>query len=78
MTPRVDGAKEHETGEPRPCRSCGTVVPAERHQADDGLTWIWRCTCGWASARTESGVLSRAKAREAIARALERLERDEA
>jgi hypothetical protein len=46
-------------------------VPVERHQSEDGVTWIWRCECGWASARTESGVVSRARAREAIARAIE-------
>jgi len=66
---RLGGDREEQ---PRSCRSCGALVPVERHQIEERITWIWRCSCGWANARTESGVVSRKKAREAIARALEK------
>ena len=59
----------------RACRRCGSDVPAERYQAEHLVTWIWRCPCGWASARTESGVVDRRRAHDAIARALSRLEK---
>ncbi len=57
-------------GEPRPCPRCGARVACERHDSDHAVTWIWRCPCGWASARADSGVVSRTRAREAIAKAL--------
>jgi hypothetical protein len=57
-------------GEPRPCPRCGAEVPCERHDSEHSVTWIWRCACGWGSARADSGVVSRNRAREAIDRAL--------
>jgi hypothetical protein len=72
--PPDGGGGGGRTAKPTVCRRCGSEVPPERHQSEDGVTWIWRCACGWASARTESGVVSRARAREAVARALERLD----
>lgn len=56
------------------CRSCGAEVTAVEHAADNGRTWIWRCGCGWACARTESGVVERKQAQAAITRAIERLQ----
>jgi hypothetical protein len=50
--------------EDRRCRRCNAEVAGERHESEDGVTLIWRCTCGWASARTESGEVSRARPRE--------------
>ncbi len=56
------------------CRGCGAEVTAVEHPSDEGRTWIWRCDCGWASARTESGVVARNRALAAVARAIERLD----
>ncbi len=62
----------------RPCPRCDSAVLAERLDGDDGVTWLWRCKCGWAGARTggdaavrpESGIVSRREVSEQIARAL--------
>ena len=62
----------------RPCPRCERSVVAERLDGDDGVTWLWRCTCGWAGARTggdalgrpESGVVSRRELSIEIARVL--------
>ena len=56
------------------CTSCGAEVEAKEHPADNGVTWIWLCECGWAAARTQTGVVARDKARAAITRAIERLD----
>lgn len=60
----------------RPCPRCENTVLAERLDGDDGITWLWRCPCGWAGARTgadvlarpESGVVSRREVSAEIAR----------
>jgi hypothetical protein len=54
---------------PRACRRCGATVEPQEHASETGLVTMWRCACGWASARTESGVVSRRYAREALERA---------
>ena len=61
------------------CPRCVEAVVAERLDGDDGVTWVWRCRCGWASARTggdegarpSSGVVLRREVRAQIAQALE-------
>lgn len=62
----------------RPCPRCTNLVLAERLEGDDGVTWLWRCACGWAAARTggdplqppQSGVVNRREVNTEIARAL--------
>jgi hypothetical protein len=62
----------------RSCPRCEQAVYAERLDGDDGVTWLWRCRCGWAGARTggdaavrpESGVVSRREVSADVARAL--------
>ena len=62
--------------ERRPCPRCDNTVVAERLDGDDGITWLWRCPCGWAGARTGgdellrpgSGVVSRREVSTEIAR----------
>lgn len=62
----------------RPCPRCETVVTVERLDGEDGVTWLWRCACGWAGARTDaeqagrpaSGVVSRRELSAEIARVL--------
>jgi hypothetical protein len=54
------------------CPKCAGVVAAERFVATEGITWLWRCECGWSSAVAESGVVSRRDARRAIGEALKK------
>lgn len=61
----------------RACGSCGAALEGEATERDDGgRTWTWRCGCGWAAARTEAAPAAASPAREAVARALERLGED--
>ncbi len=61
------------------CPRCADPVASERLEGHDGVTWVWRCRCGWASARTggdedarpSSGVVLRREVRAQIAQALE-------
>jgi hypothetical protein len=61
------------------CPRCAEPVASERLEGDDGVTWVWRCRCGWAGARTggeegarpSSGVVLRREVRAQIAQALE-------
>jgi len=61
------------------CPRCAEPVASERLEGDDGVTWVWRCRCGWAGARTGgdegarpvSGVVLRREVRAQIAQALE-------
>jgi hypothetical protein len=61
------------------CPRCAEPVAVERLAGDDGVTWVWRCVCGWAGARTGgdegarpvSGVVLRREVRAQIAQALE-------
>ncbi|MFW6067840.1 MAG: hypothetical protein ACOC97_05830 [Myxococcota bacterium] len=50
----------------RPCPRCQLPVHAERFQGVEGVTWLWRCRCGWSGAVSESGVVSRRDAQAAI------------
>ena len=45
----------------RPCPRCEQITAAERLENDDGITWLWRCTCGWAAARTGGDPVSSAR-----------------
>ena len=65
--------------EPRTCPRCTEALAGERLEGDDGVTWLWRCACGWAGARTGvdegarpvSGVVLRHEIRAQIAQAFE-------
>jgi len=41
-------------------------VAPEQLRAEHGVTWLWRCTCGWSGAVTESGVVARGGVRAAL------------
>jgi hypothetical protein len=38
--------------ETRLCARCGRELHGREHFGEGGLTVIWKCLCGWASART--------------------------
>lgn len=42
----------------------------ERFEGAEGITWLWRCACGWSNAVAESGVTSRNWVRRAVDEAL--------
>ena len=72
---------------PRTCPHCATTVYPERRTEQDapesalgaGATiWLWRCVCGWANVRSESGVVSRRRTRAAILSVLGRQRADDA
>ena len=50
---------EKDSALARQCPRCKALVEGTLLPGDDGVTWLWRCACGWAGARTESGVVSR-------------------
>jgi hypothetical protein len=41
-------------------------VVGESHHVEHGVTWLWRCECGWSGAVTESGVVPRGTVRQAL------------
>ncbi|MFW5875766.1 MAG: hypothetical protein ACOCXM_03425 [Myxococcota bacterium] len=53
----------------RVCSRCSRPVSPERFRGAEGVTWLWRCACGWSSVVAESGVVSRRRVREAVDRA---------
>jgi len=59
---------------PRECPRCNTAVTPERFEGAEGVTWLWRCACGWSSAVAESGVVSRQGVRERVDESLENQE----
>jgi hypothetical protein len=40
----------------RCCPRCERELSGREHHGEGGLTVIWQCVCGWASARTVSRV----------------------
>jgi hypothetical protein len=50
----------------RNCPRCEGSVQPERFEGVEGITYLWRCGCGWSSAVAESGVLSRRVVRRAV------------
>ena len=52
----------------RQCPRCKALVGGTLLEGDDGVTWLWRCGCGWAGARTESGVVDRREVKALIER----------
>jgi hypothetical protein len=66
---REVSVSEKEPELTRTCPRCKAAVQGTLLEGDDGVTWLWRCSCGWAGARTESGVVSRAQVRQLIERA---------
>jgi hypothetical protein len=50
----------------RNCPRCEDAVAPERFEGAEGITWLWRCACGWSSALAESGVVSRRSIRRAV------------
>ena len=62
------------TAEPnreRACPRCETDLSPEQHRADHGVTWLWRCACGWSGAMTESGVMNRREVLAAVQKKLQ-------
>lgn len=47
----------------RGCPRCATALSAERSYGASGVTYLWRCNCGWAGVRTVAASSGRAKAR---------------
>lgn len=54
----------------RNCPRCEGSVEPERFEGAEGITWWWRCACGWSNAVAESGVMSRKLVRRAVDEAL--------
>jgi hypothetical protein len=50
----------------RNCPRCEGSVQPERFEGVEGITYLWRCACGWSSAVAESGVLSRRVVRRTV------------
>jgi len=44
----------------RNCPRCERELSGREHYGQGGLTMIWQCVCGWASARTVSSDEARA------------------
>lgn len=57
----------------RTCGACGASLEGAAHDGAGGRTWVWRCACGWAAARTEPPSSPDSSAAFTIARALERM-----